>query len=154
MSSSSILLLSLCPVQESKLRAENGRLQLELEAVRADRERLLSSQQDTTSGQTTPGWQLPALPTPTPQQQPQVCSITDGHGVMLRTTRGNVQSDLYLATTLLQQHLCVECWHGGVAQIQWHPDKTVVVRCCQLSLAPCITHPQGQTRTRQLVEQA
>ncbi len=73
-----MLLLSLCPVQESKLRAENGRLQSELEAVRADRERLLSSQQATTSGQTAPGWQLPTLPTPTPQQQPQVCSITDG----------------------------------------------------------------------------
>lgn len=60
-----------CTAEESKLRAENGRLQLELEAVRADRERLLSSQQATTSGQTAPGWQLPALPKPISQQQPQ-----------------------------------------------------------------------------------
>ncbi len=73
-----LFLLSSCSVQESKLRAENGRLQLELEAVRADRERLLSSQQATTSGQTAPGWQPPALPQPKPQRQPQVRSITDG----------------------------------------------------------------------------
>jgi len=91
-------LLLLCSVQESKLRAENARLQLELEAVRADRERLLSSQQATTSEQTAPGWQLPALPTPTPQQQPQVRSITDGHGMMLQTTRGNVQAAHYASS--------------------------------------------------------
>ncbi|KAL0042774.1 hypothetical protein WJX79_010528 [Trebouxia sp. C0005] len=57
--------------EESKLQAENARLQLELEAVHADRERLLSSQQATTSGQTVLGWQLPALPQTTAQQQPQ-----------------------------------------------------------------------------------
>ena len=62
------------PVQESRLQAENQRLQLELEAVRADRERLLTSQQATTSGQAAFGWDPPAMPTPRPLQQAQQVS--------------------------------------------------------------------------------
>ena len=58
-------------LQKGKLEAENDRLRLELEAVRADRDRLLSSQQASTSGQTAFGWRPPVLPAP---KQPQAGS--------------------------------------------------------------------------------
>lgn len=78
-------------LQKPELEAENERLRLELEAVRADRDRLLSSQQASTSGQTSFGWQAPLLPPPKQQQQAGLRACKHGHGKCEKCTHSTSQ---------------------------------------------------------------
>ncbi|KAL3144354.1 hypothetical protein ABBQ32_004110 [Trebouxia sp. C0010 RCD-2024] len=77
--------------EKPELEAENERLRLELEAVRADRDRLLSSQQASTSGQTSFGWQAPLLPPPKQQQQAGLRACKHGHGKCEKCTHSTSQ---------------------------------------------------------------